>query len=288
MTIEIDQDSGTSWGAIFAGAACAASLSFILLILGFGLGISVVSPWSNTSASLTAIGISSIVWVAFTQILASGLGGYIAGRLRVRWPGVHVDEVYFRDTAHGLITWAIATLVAAVLLTSAVTTVIGRGFKAGMDVAGEVVNGTVEGATGMASSLPGTYFIDTLLRTAPVSDSDRADETVRKELTSIFLRSLAAGEFSSEDEQYVASVISRYTGLSEDQAQARITQVFANAQQAAMELETATKEATDAARVISGTSALWMFIALLCGAFFASLMAMFGGRQRDSGSHAVI
>lgn len=282
MSIEIDQGSGTSWGAIFAGAACAAALTLIMVILGFGLGLSAVSPWSNSGAGLAAIGISSVVWVAFTQIVASGLGGYIAGRLRVRWLGVPVDEVYFRDTAHGLIAWAIATLGAAVLLASTLTTVLGGGLSAGMNVTSAVVGGTADAFTEAASSLPESYFTDTLLRSSAGPDTDRADDAVRSELTTIFLNALVAGEFSGEDAQYAASVISRYTDLSESQAQARIRQVFADAQQAAAELEVATREAVDTARALSSTSALWMFVALLCGAFFASLMAMFGGRQRDS------
>lgn len=93
--------SGVSWAAIVAGAVAAAALSFILIILGFGLGLSAVSPWSNNGASATTIGVSTIIWIAFTQIVASGLGGYLAGRLRVKWSNLHGDEVYFRDTAHG-------------------------------------------------------------------------------------------------------------------------------------------------------------------------------------------
>src|SRR4051812_9691746 len=106
--------SAVSWGAIFAGAAAAAALSLILLVLGVGLGLSVVSPWSHTDAS--TIGTSTIVWIAFVQLAASGLGGYLAGRLRVRWASVHSDEVFFRDTAHGLLSWAVATLFTAAIL----------------------------------------------------------------------------------------------------------------------------------------------------------------------------
>lgn len=95
--------SGVSWSAIFAGASTAAALSLILLILGVGLGFSAISPWSNSGVSATAIGISTILWLAFTQIAASGLGGYLSGRLRIRWLTVHTDEVYFRDTAHGFL-----------------------------------------------------------------------------------------------------------------------------------------------------------------------------------------
>ncbi len=276
-----DHTAGVSWGAIIAGAACAAALSFILLILGFGLGLSAVSPWSNTGASLAAIGISSIIWVAFTQIAASGLGGYIAGRLRVRWVDVDTDEVYFRDTAHGLIAWSIATLAAAILLTSTITTVLGGGLKMGAEIAGSAAEGAAEMVPGVASAAD-SYFSDALLRTQSTTAMDSADDNVRAELTTILLHSLGTGELSTEDSQYLASVVSRHTGLRQDQAQNRVTQIFEDAQQAAIAGEEAAREAADDAREAAAASALWMFVALLCGAFFASLLAMLGGRQRDA------
>jgi hypothetical protein len=75
------------------------------------------------------LGISTIIWLAFTQIVASGLGGYIAGRLRVKWANLHGDEVYFRDTAHGFLAWAVATLVTATLVVGSVSSVVGGGCK---------------------------------------------------------------------------------------------------------------------------------------------------------------
>ncbi|MDO8908146.1 MAG: hypothetical protein Q7W55_06570 [Pseudohongiella sp.] len=277
MSISVENTAGVSWGAIIAGAACAAALSFILLILGFGLGLSAVSPWSNTGASLATIGVSSIIWVAFTQIAASGLGGYLAGRLRVRWAGVHSDEVYFRDTAHGMTAWAVSTLAAAVLLTSTLTTVMSGGVRAGA----EVVGGAAE-VLSTAGDAADSYFSDALLRPAPNSQAETASDSVRAEISTIFLRSLSENELSTNDSQYMASVISRYTGVSQQAAETRITQIRDQAQQAALQAETAAREAADAARKSASYSALWMFIALLCGAFFASLMATFGGRQRDS------
>ena len=111
--------SGVSWSAILAGAAAAAALSLILLVLGTGLGLSSMSPWSNQGASASAVGVSTILWLTFTQLAASGMGGYLAGRLRTKWASVHTDEVYFRDTAHGFLAWAVATIVTAAALSSA-------------------------------------------------------------------------------------------------------------------------------------------------------------------------
>lgn len=284
MPITTNHTAGVSWGAILAGAACAAALSFILLILGFGLGLSAVSPWSNTGASLAAIGISSIVWVAFTQIAASGLGGYITGRLRVRWADIHSDEVYFRDTAHGLIAWSVATLAAAVLLTSTLSTVLGGGLRLGAQIGEGVAEGATETASEVVSNMSASadsYFTDALLR-SPTPTTNSAEDNVRAELSTVFLHSLAAGEFSAEDSQYLASVIATHTGLSQSEAESRVLEIFADAQEAAVAFEDAAREAADVAREVASTTALWMFVALLCGAFFASLMATVGGRQRDS------
>lgn len=123
--------SGASWSAILAGASGAAALSLVLLILGVGLGFSALSPWSNSGISATAFGFSSILWLTFTQIAASGIGGYLSGRLRVRWATVHTDEVYFRDTAHGFLAWAIASLATAALLGSVIGNVVSSGVSAG-------------------------------------------------------------------------------------------------------------------------------------------------------------
>lgn len=124
-------NSAVSWGAIAAGAAAAASLSLILLILGVGLGLSSVSPWARNGVSATTFGVSTILWLTLTQLLASAMGGYLAGRLRTKWTEVHADEVYFRDTAHGFLAWAIASLSTAALLTSVIRSILSGGVQAG-------------------------------------------------------------------------------------------------------------------------------------------------------------
>ena len=128
--------SAVSWGAIVAGAAAAAALSLIMLMLGIGLGLSSVSPWAHHGVSAATFGVSAILWITFSQIVASGMGGYLAGRLRTRWLAVHTDEVYFRDTAHGFLAWAFASLATAALLTSEIGAIVSGGIQAGASVAG--------------------------------------------------------------------------------------------------------------------------------------------------------
>jgi hypothetical protein len=107
-----------SWSAIIAGAFVASAISLVLLTLGSGLGFAAISPWHGVTAATLVV--SSAIWLIVTQWISSGVGGYIAGRLRTRWIGTHTHEVFFRDTAHGLITWAVATVLVAAVLASSV------------------------------------------------------------------------------------------------------------------------------------------------------------------------
>ena len=119
--------SGISWPAVLAGAVTAAALSYALLILGMGLGLSSISPWAYAGMGAGTLGIAAILWLTLTQVVASGLGGYLTGRLRSGWRTVHTDEVYFRDTAHGFLAWSVASLVVAAFLASAVAGIVSGG-----------------------------------------------------------------------------------------------------------------------------------------------------------------
>ena len=285
------------WAAIIAGATGAAALSLILLILGTGLGLSSVSPWSGEGASATTFGISTILWISFTQLAASGLGGYLAGRLRTRWTGTHTDEVYFRDTAHGFLAWALATLVTAATLTSAIGSIVSGGAQAGAAVAGgaaETAAAAVPAAAGVAkqegSNAAQGYFVDALFRknmsaapapsAPPTASADEGSASV-SEVGRIFANAMSSGTLTADDTKYVGQMVSQRTGLPQADAEKRVTDTFARMQAKAKEAETAAREAADKTRKASAYSALWMFVALLIGAFCASLAATYGGRQRD-------
>ncbi|MCY1419479.1 hypothetical protein D3C76_681390 [compost metagenome] len=275
---ELQNSSGVSWAAILAGAAGAAALSLILILLGAGLGFSAVSPWAGTGASAKALGISTIVWLAFTQIIASGLGGYLAGRLRVKWTSVHTDEVYFRDTAHGFLAWAVATLVTATLVAGALGNAIGGGVQAGAQVAATTVSQTTAAAS---NADPYGYFVDTLFRgDSPVALSDDQSDAV---VTRIMARTFSNdGQLTPEDKAWLAQLISQRTNMPPAQAEQRVDQVFAQARQAMDSAKAKAREAAEAASKIAAWTTLWMFVALLCGAFCASLAATWGGHRRDA------
>ncbi|AKZ64705.1 membrane protein [Herbaspirillum hiltneri N3] len=309
--------SGVSWGAILAGAFAAAALSFILVILGFGLGFSSVSPWSGSGLSAQTIGWTTIAWITFTQIAASAIGGYMAGRLRVKWASVHTDEVYFRDTAHGFLAWAVASLATAALLSTAIGSVISSGAKvAGSAGAAVVATGATAAAGGAAAAPDGNavagadnvsgYFIDSLFRApatgtqtgAPASadaapapapaaplavaaDSPPLAPAQRNEVMRIFANALRTGALPAGDKTYVAQVIAKRSGISQAEAEKRVDDSYAAYKKAVDDAATKAKEAADTARKAAAYGSLWMFVALLCGAFIASLAATFGGRLRD-------
>lgn len=276
--------SGVSWTAIFAGAAAAAALSLILVLLGFGLGFTAVSPWANEGVSAKGLGISTIVWLAFTQIVASGLGGYIAGRMRVKWAYMHGDEVYFRDTAHGFLAWCVATLVTATLVIGSANSIVSGAVQAGATIAGGAASAMTQAAgsaVGNTGSDPYGYFIDSLFRDdRPVAVNE---DTAHGTVTRIFARSLSnGGQLAAEDRAYLAQLVAQRTNLAQADAERRVDEVYARTQKAVADAKLAAQQAADTAAKVAAWTALWMFIALLAGAFFASLAATFGGRRRDA------
>lgn len=251
--------AGVSWAAVAAGAVASLALTLVLLAFGTGLGLSAVSPWSNPGASATTFKITTALYLVVIAMISSGVGGYLAGRLRSRWIGVHSDEVYFRDTAHGFLAWAFTTVLGAILLASSASTILGgasSGVSAGMTAAASQ-SGPVDG------------YVDTLLRpNTPAPGSDVAAS--RSELSRIFASSLRSGELKQADRSYVVKVIAARTGLSEADADKRLTDVVNEA-----------KVAADAARKAAMQLAFWLTASLLIGAFSASLAATEGGGLRD-------
>lgn len=292
-----------SWGAIAAGAAAGAALSLILLMLGVGLGLSSVSPWSYQGISATSFGVSTILWLTFTQLLSSAMGGYLAGRLRTKWTDAQPDEVYFRDTAHGFLAWAMSALATAVLLTSVIGSLLSGGIQAGASVVGGVANSASAAAGGYAAtgndaSLdrgPVAYFVDSLFRRngdaatpspgeapVPADVSDRIASHDASEVSRIFMNVSLSEPLPAEDVRYVGQLVAKRTGMSQQDAERRVTEVYAQAQAKVRSAEVAAREATDKARKASAYAAFWMFVSLLIGAFVASLAATYGGRQRDA------
>ena len=255
------KSSGVSWAAVIAGGFVTAALTLILLALGTGLGLSSVSFWSNSGASPATIGKAAIAWLILMQIMSSSMGGYLAGRLRTKWTHVHTDEVYFRDTAHGFLSWAVAVVIAAAFLTSAASSMVGS-------VSATALNRAADTREGQA--LDGNaYFVDTLFR-SDSAKTDLTDNATRSEAGRILANALRDGAVPAADKTYLDQLVAARTGLSQPEADKRVSDVFERAQQTA-----------EAARKTVAHTLLWTFLALLIGAFCASFAATLGGGQRD-------
>ena len=260
------QTSAISWAAIAAGAVASAALTLLFIAFGAGIGLSAVSPWSDSGVTLTTFKVGTGIYLVCAAIMASSVGGYLAGRLRTKWAGVHSHEVYFRDTAHGFLAWAFATLLSASVLSAAATHIVGG--------ASQVLGQTAAQSRGG----PADLFVDKVLRPAPglapaptALIQNNNDQAARGELSRLFIASVRDGrDVSAVDRIYVAQVVAARTGLSQAAAEQRVSDAIIEARAAA-----------DAARKAAAHLALWLTAALLAGAFAASLAATEGGQLRD-------
>jgi len=273
--------SAINWGPVVAGAFAAATLTFILMLFGSGIGLTMVSPWSGESAGLTTVAVSTAVWLVVVQWLSSAVGGYLTGRLRTKWIGVRTDETFFRDTAHGFLAWAVATLLVVFVLGSALSAAVGTGVQAASTAVSGAATATAAASDNAEASNATGYFVDSLFRPADparlAAPGAEGNAEATAQATRILVTSAAAGQVSDEDKTYLAQLVAARTGLSETDAKTRVDAVLAKADEA----RTKAKEAADAARKASATFALLGALSLVIGAFIASVAAALGGSQRD-------
>ena len=285
--------SALSWGAIVGGAAVAASLWMVLMILGAGLGLASVSPFVNEGLSATTFGIATIGWLLFSQVVASAMGGYLTGRVRTRRFGTPPDEVRFHDTVNGFLAWAVAALVTAIFLTSIIGSIVSGGIQA--SVTTPATNVAVADAAMAATGGPSdranddtSYVIDSLFRSGPTAaNSDGPSAAVSVKATRIFTNGLRLGALPVDDVRYAGQLVVTQTGLSQSEAQTRVADTFARWQAARKDASVTDRALAEKARSASATAAIWLFVSLLFGAVVASNAAMFGGRRRDARNQAI-
>jgi hypothetical protein len=267
--------SVVSWPAIIAGAFVAAAASLILLALGSGLGFASISPWPGHGVSETTFNVTAAIWLIVTQWISAALGGYIAGRLRTRWHGTHTHEIFFRDTAHGLITWAVATVIIAAGLASSVSSFIGGGM--GADVADP--RGAMSGGP---SSM--AYDMDELFRPAGpgaaaqgTAEASTATNDPRGVADDIAANATGTGSVSDADRSYLTSLVAAQTGISAADAQRRVGDFIG----AILNAQIKARAAADVARKAAAEAAILTALSMLIGAFIACVSAALGGRLRD-------
>lgn len=237
--------SAVSWASIFAGAAVAIGTTLIFVALGSGLGFAAASPWPGAAPSATKFAVGVGIWLIVTQWLSSALAGYVTGRLRTRYTGIHTNEVLFRDTAHGLLAWAVSTAIVGAIAFS--------------------MTASAANSAASAASASIDYAADTLLR------SSRPDAIASAEVRGEITRLLARGDdLQASDRSYLTQEVASQTGLSSAEAQQRVNTAV-----------TAIRDAADTARKASSALGFFTALSMLIGAFIASAAAGYAGNLRD-------
>jgi hypothetical protein len=252
------------WGAVLAGAALAAALSFVLLTFGTAIGLSATSPWPNSGLSVKVIATLAVFWVLAQQIGSLMAGGYVAGRMRSRWHEAG-DETEFRDGLHGGLVWAVAVLISAFFVFATASLAV----RTGADVAGSAGAGAASRTTN-----PMDTVLDAMLRTpagAPQSRNAVASDEIRGEITRILTSAVATGSLSAENRTYLASLIAQRTGVPQQEAEKRVDDAI-----------TAARTASDNARraaILTGFVTAAGLILSFGAAWWAAIK---GGQHRDN------
>ena len=279
--------SPLSWSAAIAGALAAAAVTFLIIALGSGIGLSFASPYSGPSAK--AMTIAAAVWLLMAETMGFATGGYLAGRLRSpAYDGV-IGETTFRDAAQGLLVWAIGAVAMAAL--AGMLGVFAAGAAAHMTAGAASAGRGQETASASGAS---DYFVDLLFRPAPstatAGNQRPSTDTVgiapagsqpalsseaRAEVGRILARSVAQARVDDSDRAYLAQVVATRTGLSQEEAQRRVSEVEAKA-----------RDAADTTAKAVAYFSFWTFMALLFGGAAATLGGILGGQLRDAETRA--
>jgi len=251
--------SYVSWSAIIAGALAAAAIAFVLHSFAAGIGIAVSSTaptWRDASFALVAL---SGLYLVLVALISYGFGGYVAGRMRTRLVGRTPDENEFRDGVHGAASWALATLLTALLI-----------FGGAQSLTRLAAPST--GSAGPSTSVGGeniiAFDIDRLFRGVR---PDVNMESTRAEAARILLTASSHRGVNTEDRAYLVRLVTERTGLSQPEAERRVADVIARAR------ENVARARKSAVLLAFSTGA-----AALLGLAIAWFAAVEGGKHRDS------
>jgi hypothetical protein len=251
------------WGPVVAGAFAAAALALVLdaFAAAVGLAVSSTAPtWRDSSAALWFL---SGVYLVLVAVAAYGFGGYIAGRMRDPIVEVGQVETEVRDGTHGLLVWALATLLTAAMI----------GFV--IPAASRIAAPSAGGA-GPATSVAGeniiAFDLDRLFRGTRLAGSGDL-EYPRAEAARILLTSTGHDGVNGEDRAYLVRRVSEVTGLAPPDAQRRVDATIDSARQNIQR-----------ARHAGIVLAFCAGAAALVGAAAAWFTACLGGKHRATGS----
>ncbi len=289
----IPSGSYVEWSPVIAGAIGAAAISFLLLTFGATIGLTFTSPWSGSGASVYATVIAVAWWAVIVQIGSFFAGGYLAGRMRVRWANSDLEEAQFRDSTHGFLVWALGVLVGALIL--AMTG--GATLKAAAQSGATVAAGAASGNANTLGTSPVDYAVDSLLRPVPRGTTTPASVTpfptapaqsqnnnpaLRDEARRIFTASINNRELTAADRDYLADSVASRNGLTQADAQKRVTDSITQAR----DLEIKARVSADKARKAGIIGGFLAAASLLISLAAAAGGARLGGAHRDEGTTA--
>ena len=256
--LTFESTSYVEWPTIIAGGIAAMAVVSILLTFGLSVGLSVVSPWSTSTAARTSASVGAAFWMLLTNVWAFGLGGYLASRMRHRRTGASINEVEFRDGAHGVLAWALAVVVSG-LIGVLLTAIVSSG-------------GASNTLSSQATPGPINIAVDSMLR-SPKAANDARSEEVRGEVTRLLSSYSGKTPLVGADRTYLVELVATRTGLPQAQAEARV--------------DTAVVQMADSinrARKVSVIAGFMAAASLLLGAAAAWWGASVGGKHRDEGT----
>jgi hypothetical protein len=281
------------WSAVFAGAIGASAISFLLLTFGAAVGMTLTSPLPEASGlSVWGMVVATAWWAVMVEIGAFFAGGYLAGRMRMRWGTGSLDEARFRDGAHGFTVWAVGVVIGALLLAWAGGSTLKTVTQAASNLSGGALAGAANG--GQQRSNPGADFAsDMLLRPAPraggsanagsaTGTANQDQQALRREVNRIFGSTITNRELTARDRDYLAEVVASRTGLSQADAQSRVDSTIQDVQK----FENDARQKADKARRYAVISGFLAAASLLIGLAAAVGGATLGGRHRDEGTVA--
>src|SRR6185312_12306880 len=227
-------------------------------------------------------------WAVMVEIGSFFAGGYLAGRMRMRWGMGTIDEARFRDGAHGFLVWAVGVMFGALLIAWAGGSTLKTVTQAASNLSGGAASG------GQQQGNPGANFAtDMLLRPAPragasasaastTGTANQDQQALRREVGRIFGSTISNRELSARDRDYLAEVVASRTGLSQADAQSRVDSTIQDVQK----FENDARQKADRARRYAVISGFLAAAALLIGLAAAVGGATLGGRHRDQGTVA--
>ena len=268
------RSTNTDWPAIIAGAMVAGAISFVMGAFGSAIGLSLTSPYGGASWAVHLIALT--LWVLWITISSFAVGGYVTGRLRRRAADASQEEVEVRDGMHGLVLWAAAMVVFALIAGVSIFQLA----KAGVVAAASAENERTETSALAAAVNPVEERVDFLLR----GDGDvnargvmMPAEYPRAIVMRIVSRGVATGDISGEDRAYLANVLASRTGLSPQDAEGRVNLTVERLR----DDNAKAKEAAETARKRGILLAFLSAATMLIGAVAAWSAATLGGRHRD-------